>query len=146
MSANHFSHMLSHHLLAVVARRRQSWHQLRRSAGPLQHGETMTWRANHLLSLSNMTVSLLSVNLCCCNAPLHPVITDPSASSFHRLISTTRSGLHGGIYLDADRGSRPPITNLPGESKRQRHWDFTISYHLLTINMTLSSSNWPLPD
>jgi len=54
-----------------------------------------------------------------------PISTSPpSLHQIHQLhqliILTTRSGLHGGIYLWADRGSKPSTTNLPVESERQR--------------------------
>ncbi|TNN73915.1 hypothetical protein EYF80_015932 [Liparis tanakae] len=68
--------------------------------------------------------------------PPHLLPSDPdlSASYTHHVISligntpiiTTifitpaSSELHGAIYLVADRGKRPSITNLPAESKRQR--------------------------
>jgi len=80
--------------------------------------------------------------------------TSPSPPSLHRSISFIILSAHqpppgldstGGIYLVADRGSRAAITNLHLESKRQRLWDF-IWYHLLTINIILSSSNWSLPE
>jgi len=64
----------------------------------------------------------------------------PSSSPPPGLDSTAR------IYLFADWGRRHSITNLPVESKRERLWDFIITYHMLTIN-TCSFFIWPVsPD
>jgi len=96
----------THYLLAVITRHRQSWHQLRISAGPLHPistGGTITWRANHLAAFSFKydCLSTFSSSGCCYAPSTFP--SPPSLngsisfnSSFHQLISTTRSGLHGG--------------------------------------------------
>jgi len=58
------------------------------------------------------------------------------------------SPLHQLIVLSSSSSPPPPgrpsITNLPIESKRQRLWDFIITYHLWTVNMILSSCDCSL--
>jgi len=98
MTANHFPHMLTHCLLAVIALCRQSWLQLLRSAGPLYPISTGKQWHGELLSGSNMTVSLPSVHSGCRCAPLHLPISSQS-SRIHQLqliSSTAPPGLDSG--------------------------------------------------
>jgi len=106
MPAYHFSHMLTHGLLPVIVRHRPSWHQVRRSASLLYPISTRkqwdSWPIVSLLSHSNDCLSTFSSFVLLSRTPppphLHPVFTDPSASTPHPISSsaTTRSWLHGG--------------------------------------------------
>jgi len=109
------------------------------SAGLLY--ETMAWFAYPHLAAVSFTYDCLStvtsfMLLLCTPPPPHPA--GPSASPTRRsisLITTTRSGLHGGFILLLLGKDGPPLQiSLESPSAKRLCQDFIIRYHLLIIN------------